>query len=129
MNANVKKIGTDFEREFCQTLADNGFWVHFITPDRTGSQPFDVIAAKNDIVYAFDCKTCEASTFTVKRLEDNQIMAFDKWLECGNTNAYIAIKHKGNVYLVPYIVIIAMKSVRISEAYMMKLEEFLEVQQ
>lgn len=127
MNANVKKIGTDFEREFCKALADNGFWVHFITPDRTGSQPFDIIAVRYGIAYVFDCKTCEASTFTVKRLEDNQIMAFDKWLECGNENAYIAIKHKGNVYLVPYIVIIAMKSVRISEVYMMRFEEFLEL--
>lgn len=121
---NNKKIGSDFEQEFCKILADNGFWVHFITPDRTGSQPFDVTAAKNGIAYAFDCKTCEAPTFSVNRLENNQIMAFDKWLMCGNENAYIAIKHNGNVYLVPYITIIAMKSVKISEVYMMKLEEF-----
>lgn len=112
---NNKRIGTDFEREFCKNLADNGFWVHFITPDRTGSQPFDVIAVYNNSAFAFDCKTCDAPTFSANRLEDNQVMAFKKWLECGNDNAYIAIKHKGNVYLVPYIVIIAMKSVRISE--------------
>lgn len=115
---NNKRIGTDFEREFCKILAENGFWVHFITPDRTGSQPFDVIAVKSGNAYAFDCKTCEASTFSINRLEDNQIMAFDKWLKCGNENAYIAIKHKDKIYIAPYLKIITMKSVRISEMIM-----------
>ena len=44
---NNKKIGTQFEQEFCNLLAQHGYWVHFITPDRTGSQPFDVIAVRD----------------------------------------------------------------------------------
>lgn len=113
MNANVKKIGTAFEQEFCKALADNGFWVHFITPDRTGSQPFDIIAVRYGIAYVFDCKTCESDTFNISRLEDNQIMSFEKWLKCGNSEPMIAIKHNGRIYYVNYTVLKALKSVKI----------------
>lgn len=95
---NNKRIGADFENEFCELLAKDGYWVHFMTPDRTGAQPFDVIAAKYGKAYAFDCKTCDAGTFSIKRLEDNQIMAFERWIRCGNDDPIIAIKHNGAVY-------------------------------
>ena len=113
MRANVKKIGSEFEQELCKLLAANGFWVHFITPDKTGAQPFDIIAVKNNIPIAIDCKTCEADTFNIRRLEDNQIMAFDKWLGCGNAYAYIVIKHKGRIYFIPYDVIVTVRSEKI----------------
>ena len=53
---NNKKIGSDFEKEVCKMLQDMGYWVHFITPDMRGAQPFDIIAAKNNRPYAIDCK-------------------------------------------------------------------------
>ena len=100
---NVKKIGNDFEVEFCEELKKDGFWVHFINPGKSGSQPFDIIAAKNGKVYAFDCKTCADKWFRIDRLEDNQIFAFDKWMNSGNNIPMIAIKHNGRIFIVPYV--------------------------
>lgn len=100
---NNKKIGSDFEREFCKMLNEKGYWVHFITPDISGSQPFDIIAAKNNRPYAFDCKTNAGKWFNLSRLEDNQVMAFDKWVERGNGTPFIAVKYKDNVYCLPYL--------------------------
>lgn len=113
---NNKKLGTQFEQEFCTLLAQCGYWAHFITPDKAGSQPFDVIACKDNKPYAFDCKTCEADTFNISRLEDNQIMAFEKWLRCNNEYAYIAVKHKGIVRLIEYSELKAKKSIKLESA-------------
>lgn len=99
---NNKKIGSDFENEFCELLNEKGFWVHFITPDKKGAQPFDVVAVKNNIPYAFDCKTSALKFFRISRLEDNQIMAFEKWMSAGNSTPFIAVKYNGGVYLIPY---------------------------
>lgn len=102
---NNKKLGTAFEREVCEILAAEGYWVHFITPDARGAQPFDIIAVKNGLAIAIDCKTCVANTFTIKRLEYNQICAFEKWLRCGNEMPWVMVKHNEQVYKVPYEII------------------------
>ena len=99
---NNKKLGNDFEEEFCRLLTKKGFWVHFITPDKRGAQPFDVIAVKNNTPYAFDCKTSLRKFFRLERLEENQIMAFEKWMACGNKTPYIAVKYQEHIYLIPY---------------------------
>ena len=99
---NNKKLGTAFEREVCEILAAEGYWVHFITPDARGAQPFDIIAVKNGRAIAIDCKTCVADTFSMKRLEYNQIFAFEKWLRCGNEMPWVMVKHGGNIYQVLY---------------------------
>ena len=110
-----KAIGTQFENEFCDLLSSEGYWVHFIAPDARGAQPFDIIAAKDGKAFAFDCKTCVAKTFTISRLEDNQIMAFELWLRCGNGDPVIAVKHEGKVYLISYSELKEKKSIRIEE--------------
>lgn len=102
---NNKQIGTEFEQEFCEALAQKGYWAHFIVPDARGAQPFDIIAVKDGIAYAIDCKTCVANIFSMNRLEDNQIMAFEKWLACGNSMPIVAVKHKGYVYGIEYEVL------------------------
>ena len=99
---NNKKIGTAFEKEFCNILADKGYWVHFINPDARGSQPFDVIAVKNGQALAVDCKTSSKPIFPISRLEDNQIMAFEKWILCGNDEPMIAVKYNEHIYMVTY---------------------------
>lgn len=99
---NNKKWGTQWEKEFCNLLAAQGFWVHFIQPDNRGAQPFDVIAVKAGEAYAYDCKTCADNWFSIDRLEDNQVMAFEKWLRCGNTNPNIAVLHNDKIYLISY---------------------------
>ena len=100
---NNKALGTAFEQEFCGMLAEHGYWAHFIVPDIRGAQPFDIIAAKNGIPLAVDCKTCVANVFSISRLEDNQIMAFELWMKCGNGEPVIAVKHKEQVFLIGYL--------------------------
>ena len=100
---NNKKIGTAFEKQMCELFSQNGFWVHFISPDSRGSQPFDVIAVKNGHAVVFDCKTCKDHIFRIDRLEDNQIMAFEKWIACGNSAPFVAIEHETAVYMIDYL--------------------------
>ena len=99
---NNKEIGTEFEQEMCETLNRQGYWVHFIVPDSRGAQPFDIIAVRAGEALAIDCKTCVSETFNISRLEDNQIMAFEKWLKCGNSIPLVMVKHKGVVYPIRY---------------------------
>ena len=99
---NNKRLGNSFERKMCEILASDGWWVHFITPDRRGAQPFDIIAVRDGIPAAIDCKTCEDHIFRLSRLEDNQVNAFAKWLACGNELAYLAVLHNDDVYMVYY---------------------------
>lgn len=100
MNNKIK--GTMFEREVCKILAENGYWVHFMSPDATGAQPFDIIAVKDGYALAADCKTCDANSFTMNRLEQNQIMAFDRWMACGNTIPVLFVKHEEEIFMIPY---------------------------
>lgn len=97
-----KSIGTEFEQEMCEKLAREGWWVHFIVPDARGAQPFDIVAVKNGKAVAIDCKTCVANTISINRLEDNQIMSFEKWLRCGNEMPMIAVKHNDMLYWIRY---------------------------
>ena len=100
--ANNKQIGAKFEQEFVEILANEGFWAHFLAPSPTGAQPFDVIAMRHGYAYCFDCKTSVKPIFPLSRLEDNQILAFDKWLQCGGQNPMVAVKYDNKVYLVSY---------------------------
>ena len=104
--ANVKQIGTAFEREVVELLSKPPFdaWVHFITPDERGAQPFDIIAVKNCIAYAIECKTLDMRRrwFTLDRLEDNQIMAFNLWKKKNNTEPLIFVKHGEEIKVVSY---------------------------
>ena len=99
---NNKRLGTAFEREFCELLAARGFWVHFMSPSASGAQPCDIIACRNNMPYLFDCKTCDDDVFRLSRLEDNQKLAFDKFYKTGNKNCFIAVKHKEKIYLIAY---------------------------
>lgn len=101
---NNKRLGTQFEKEVVQILKNNGYWVHFIAPNAVGAQPFDIIAVKDDMPIAIECKTLmdKKNVFTIDRLEENQKMALDLWYRCGNTKALIAVKHKGEIIFIDY---------------------------
>ena len=113
-----KGIGTAFEKEVCALLTSKGYWVHFIVPDIRGAQPFDIIAVKDGKALAIDCKTCVAGRFNMNRLEDNQIMAFEHWLRCGNDMPMVFVKHDDQVYVIPYEDIITEKSVKFERRYL-----------
>lgn len=99
---NNKRRGTAFEKEVVNLLKFQGWWVHFISPDATGAQPFDIIAVKDSMTVAIDCKTSVKKIFNINRLEDNQIYAFEKWMACGNTIPLLFVKFDGQISTVPY---------------------------
>lgn len=116
---NNKKLGTAFERMMCRHLSQDGWWVHFMSPDARGAQPFDIIAVRNDISIVIDCKTCKDHIFRISRLEDNQIAAFDLWKRRGNLYAYIAVLHDDKVFMIEYEELIENKKIDLDvmEAY------------
>lgn len=99
---NNKNLGTAFERRLVQKLSERGYWVHFIAPDSRGAQPFDIIAAKDGICIVGDCKTCKDHIFRISRLEENQKMAFEKWLACGNLDPLIFVEYQGQIKMIQY---------------------------
>lgn len=103
VNMNNKKIGSDFEKEMSEILTGMGFWVHFMSPAPDGSQPCDLIFAKNGQCYIADCKTSSKNKFGIERLEYNQIFSFERWMACGNNEPGIFVKCRGAIYNVPYL--------------------------
>lgn len=99
---NNKRLGMKFERDVCKLLSEKGWWVHFINPDASGAQPFDIIAVKDGLAMAIDCKTSASRRFSISRLEDNQIFAFEKWIACGNLMPQVWVLYDGNIYAVEY---------------------------
>ena len=99
-----KKLGNDFEQELCEILADAGFWVHNFA-NRKNGQPADIIAVKSGGAYLIDAKVCSYEVFPFKRIEDNQQLAMDMWIECGNIEPYFALKARNEVYMVGYVTI------------------------
>ena len=59
---NNKQAGTEFEREFCEILASDGFWSHFMGGNRNG-QPADIIAVRHKKAYLIDAKDCKNDRF------------------------------------------------------------------
>lgn len=101
---NNKQAGTKFEREFCEKLADDGFWAHFMGGSKNG-QPADIIAVKNEIAYLIDAKDCKNDVFEFRRIEDNQDMAMIKWEMCGNNQGLFALNTSKGVYMLRYGVV------------------------
>lgn len=102
--------GQKFEQEFAEILSKNGFHVVILPKQRDGSQPFDIIAQKNNKAYNFDCKTLAKNLFPLSRVEDNQERAFNKLEKCGTYNNYFAIKDKyDRIYICEARVLIVLK--------------------
>ena len=101
---NNKQAGNNFEREFCEQLADDGFWAHFMGGSKNG-QPADIIAVKNEIAYLIDAKDCKNDVFEFRRIEDNQDMAMIKWEMCGNNQGLFALNTSKGVYMLRYGVV------------------------
>ena len=96
-----KKLGNDFEQELCEILADSGYWVHNFA-NRKNGQPADIIAVKDGGAYLIDAKVCSYEVFPFRRIEENQCLAMDMWLECGNASPQFALKCRNEIYMVSY---------------------------
>ena len=96
-----KKLGNDFEKELSEILYDAGYWVHLLNQNKNG-QPADIIAVKNRMAFLIDAKVCTYEVFPFRRIEDNQQLAMDMWIECGNVEPYFALKCRNEIYMVGY---------------------------
>lgn len=85
-----RKLGNDFESEFCEILAEHGFWVHNFALKKSG-QPADVIAVKNRTASLIDCKVCENDEFPLSRIEENQRLSMELWENCGNGRGWFVL--------------------------------------
>ena len=104
-----KKLGNDFEQELCEILAKHGFWTHNLAMNKAG-QPADILAVRNKIAYLIDAKVCSSRGFTLSRMEENQELAMELWKECGNGQAWFALRVPTNkIYMLPHICIQAYK--------------------
>lgn len=93
-----KKIGNDFEKQLCDYLAVNGFWVHNFA-NRFNGQPVDIIAVKDSKPFIIDAKVCSSGRFQLKRIELNQLLACNKWERCGNGEGLFAFLIEDEVYM------------------------------
>ena len=98
---NNKYLGNKFEKELSEILYDAGYWVHLLNQNKNG-QPADIIAVKNGKAYLIDAKVCTYEVFPFRRIEENQQLAMDMWIECGNTTPYFALKCRNEVYMVSW---------------------------
>lgn len=104
-NLTNKKLGNDFESEFCQLLFDQGWWVHNMAQNAAG-QPADVIAVKDHKALLIDCKVCTRKGFALSRVEENQHFAMNLWRDRGNGEAWFAIKTvEGEIIMIPHLTI------------------------
>lgn len=108
-----KKVGNDFENEFCNLLSVNGFWVHNLAQNQAG-QPADVIAVRDGSPFLIDCKVCSTGRFQLKRIEENQQLAMEHWLDMGNDEAWFALKIEDNIVMITYLDLMCLKMIQSS---------------
>lgn len=102
-----KTLGNRFEREFCELLAEHGFWAHNLAQNQAG-QPADILAIRDDIPVLIDCKVCSNNRFAFSRVEENQETAMHAWMGAGNERCYFALKlMDGSTYMVHSEIILA----------------------
>lgn len=108
-----KKIGNDFENEFCEILSENGFWVHNFAQNQAG-QPADVIAVRDGGSFLIDCKVCITGRFQLNRIEENQQSAMQHWVDTGNEEAWFALKIENSIVMMRYSDLMSLKTVQSS---------------
>ena len=96
-----KKLGNNFEKELSEILYNAGYWVHLLNQNKNG-QPADIIAVKNKKAYLIDAKVCSFEKFAFKRVEENQRLSMQMFIECGNTTPYFALKARNEIYMLSY---------------------------
>lgn len=111
---NNKQAGTALEKEFCEQLAADGFWAHFMGGSKNG-QPADIIAVRNEEAYLIDAKDCQNDIFRFSRIENNQDMAMRYWEMCGNNQGLFALNTSEGIYMLQYGKVQALQCVGVKQ--------------
>ena len=120
---NNKQAGTNFEREFCEQLAKDKFWAHFMGGSKNG-QPADIIAVRNEKAYLIDAKDCQNDRFPLSRIEDNQDMAMRYWEMCGNNQGIFALNTSKGVYMLRYGIVQLLEIAGVKSLNMQAIEHY-----
>lgn len=120
---NNKQAGNKFEREFCEQLARDKFWAHFMGGSKNG-QPADIIAVRNEHAYLIDAKDCQNDRFVLSRIENNQDMAMRYWEMCGNNQGLFALNTSKGVYMLRYGVVEVLEIAGIKSLNMQAIEQY-----
>lgn len=117
--------GLEFEKYILAVLQRQGYWAHRLTPDNRGAQPFDIIAVKDDKVYAYDCKVISTKKlrFQFSRIEENQKTAMQYFSEINLTSEVaFLVWCCGNVYKIPWILTTIEKSILLKDDLIWRIE-------
>ena len=120
---NNKQAGNEFEREFCEILAIDGFWSHFMGGSKNG-QPADIIAVRNERAYLIDAKDCQNDRFVLSRIEANQDTAMRYWELCGNTQGLSALSTTKVVYMLTCGIVQVLEMADIESLNMQSIEKY-----
>lgn len=96
--------GAEFEKQLSHLFSKLNFYVIYNSKKVEGSQPFDLLVIKNNKAYAYECKTLENKNglFPISRVEHNQLLAYERFRKCNNTNMCLAILWNDNVYYINF---------------------------
>lgn len=87
-----KKLGNDWEKECLYILGENNFFATKLQEKSMGA-PFDLVATKNNIFYAIECKEIlKGSKFDFNRIESNQKTSYQRLLKVKSNNYYFLFK-------------------------------------
>ena len=120
---NNKQAGNNFERKFCEQLARDKFWAHFMGGSKNG-QPADIIAVRNEHAYLIDAKDCQNDRFVLSRIENNQDMAMRYWEMCGNNQGIFALNTSKGVYMLRYGIVQVLEIAGIKSLNMQAIEQY-----
>lgn len=100
-----EKIGASTEKRLLEMLRKRGFWALFI-PSAMGGQPFDIVAAKDNLIYVLEVKNVKkGKRFPLSRVEDNQWTSMEyvyKFAHCKNIGIAIYWNADEYVSVMPY---------------------------
>ena len=120
---NNKQAGNKFEKDFCEQLASDGYWAHFMGGSKNG-QPADIIAVRNEHAYLIDAKDCQNDRFVFSRIENNQDMAMRYWEMCGNNQGLFALNTSKGVYMLRYGAVQVLEIAGIKSLNMQAIEQY-----
>lgn len=129
-----KKLGNDFETEFCEILSRHGFWAHNFAQKKEG-QPADVIASIYGQAALIDCKVCSTKRgFRLDRREENQLLSMELWHKTGNGFGWFALKFDDEIIMVTAPVLNRLNNIKsyitladIKKNYYLTLEGWIDI--
>ena len=107
MGLKSYKNGKNFEIQLCYWLKENGYYPEYHEKSASGSQSSDITAIKNNIAYKIECKNLSDTSgkLPLSRIEMNQLLSYEAYKKCHNTNYILAVLWDNNVFFLDFSII------------------------